>query len=538
MTARSTQVIIVGAGATGLALGGELALAGVPCQIIERRAARTGDSRANCLHARSMETLALRGQAAAYTDIGLPIRTLPLGLEGAGVDLRRLDSDFPYVLNIREDQVENLLAAWATGLGAEVVWSTAVLGVEQDEEEVRVTVAGPNGRRVERAAYVVGCDGARSTVREAVGVAFPRIGTRTRTGIGTDAATGDPGDAGDRAPGAIPGAIPGAVPGSVVVADVRLAGLPGDAAYGGLTDDGMAFAFPFVDGTCRVVLHDYGRTPAVRPSDEPVTLEEVRAGLVRRTGRTDLVPRDLGWSARFSGENRQAPAYRTGRVFLAGRAALAHVPVGAQELDSGLADAVNLGWKLAATLKGWAPARLLDSYHDERHPAGRDALARTARQLRLNAARTARHRLLRWLAYRVVVPLPPVQSRLAGAYSGAAAAYPPGGRRAHPLAGTRLPRGTLTLPGGSRTRLYDLFADGRFVLLDHDFHAERYGGLPPHVRTVPYLSCDRRRWPAAVLVRPDGYIAWAHDETDAALRAPMVHQAVQAWCSPVTSRTA
>ncbi|HZB30142.1 MAG TPA: FAD-dependent monooxygenase [Streptosporangiaceae bacterium] len=524
MTARSTQVIIVGAGATGLALAGELALAGVSCQVIERRAARTRDSRANCLHARSMETLDLRGQAAAYTDVGTPISTLPLGLEGTGVDLRRLDSDFPYVLNIRAHRVEDLLEAWATRLGAEVVRSAAVLGVEQDEEEVRVTVAGPDGRRVERAAYVVGCDGSRSTVREAVGLAFP----------GAGAATGAPGDQ-DAGAGADTDAVP--VPGSVIVADVRLTGLPADEAYGGLTDAGMAFAFPFDDGTCRVVLYDYGRTPARRPADEPVTLEEIRAGLARSTGRTDLDPRDLGWSARFSGTSRQAPAYRMGRVFLAGRAALAHVPVGAQDLDSGLADAINLGWKLAATLHGWAPNRLLDSYHDERHPAGRDVLARTARQFWINAARTTRHRLLRWLAYRVVVPLPPVQSRLAGAYSGLSARYPPAGKRAHPLAGTRLPRGTLTLPGGSRTRLYDLFADGRFVLLDHDFHAERYGGLPRHVRTVPYLSCDRRRWPAAVLVRPDGYIAWAHDEADAALRAPMAHQAVQSWCSSVISRT-
>jgi 2-polyprenyl-6-methoxyphenol hydroxylase-like FAD-dependent oxidoreductase len=526
MTARSTQVIIVGAGATGLALAGELALAGVRCRVIERHATGTRESRTNCLHARSMETLDLRGQATAFTDIGLPIRTLPLGFEGSGVDLRRLDTDFPYMLNIREHQVEELLEAWATRLGAEVVRSTAALGVEQDEEEVLVTVAGPDGRRVERAAYAVGCDGARSTVREAVGVPFAGVGINAGTGLGA----GDPGEGGA-------GGDPDSIPGSVVLADVRLEGLPADEAYGGLTDDGMAFVFPFRDGTCRVVLYDYARTPAAeRPAGEPVTLEEVRAGLVRRTGRTDLLPRDLGWSGRFSGENRQAPAYRTGRVFLAGSAALSHLPVGAQGPDTGLADAVNLGWKLAARMKGWAPDRLLDSYHDERHPAGRDALARTARQIRLNAANTTLHRLLRWLAHRVVVPLPPVQARLAGAYSGVAAAYSPGGQHPHPLAGTRLPRGTLTLPGGSRTRLYDLFADGRFVLLDHDLHAERYGGLPRHVRTVPYLSCDRRRWPAAALVRPDGYIAWAHDETDPALRAPMVRQAVQVWCSAVTSR--
>ncbi|HEU5159940.1 MAG TPA: FAD-dependent monooxygenase [Streptosporangiaceae bacterium] len=509
MTARSEQVIIVGAGATGLALAGELALAGVPCRVIERRATRPRDSRAICLHARSMETLDLRGQAAAFADTGLPIHTLPLGFPGSGVDLRRLDSDFPYVLDIRQDQAEELLEEWATGLGAEIVRQAAVVGVEQDDEVVRLTVEGPGGRRVERAAYAVGCDGSSSTVRESLGVPFP----------------------------AAPAAGTAAPPTRVAVADVRLDGWAAADASGGLTDGGMVFVFPFRDGTCRVVLHDVAPPPTGPPADDPVTPEEIHAALARAFGRTDVVPREPRWSARLLGENRQVPAYRSGRVFLAGTAALTHTAAGAQGFDTGLADAVNLGWKLAAAVKGWAPPRLLDSYHAERHPAGRYLLARTARQFGLNSGRAPQRRLLRRLVHRLIVPLPPVQARLAGAYAGVAAGYPPAGKGAHPLAGTRLPRGTVTLPGGARTRLYDLFADGRFVLLDHDVHAERYGGLPPHVRTVPYLSCDRRHWPAAVLIRPDGYIAWAHDESDPALRAPMVRQAVQAWCSPVTSRS-
>jgi hypothetical protein len=358
----------------------------------------------------------------------------------------------------------------------------------------------------------VGCDGPRSTVRQALGVPFPHHGDPGEDGLGHRH------------------------PRSAVVADVRLDGLPDGGAYGGLTEDGMAFAFPYRDGSRRVVLYARADARSEPPTGEPVTLDEIRAHLARIAGGTDPAPRDMRWSGRFRVENRQAAAYRTGRVFLAGGAALTHSPAGAEGLDSGLQDAFNLGWKLAATVKGWAPERLLDTYHEERRPVGRNLLARTARQFRLADARTAQHRLLRLLVHRLITPLPPVQDRLARTYSGVSVTYPPGGHHAHPLAGTRLPRGTLTLPGGSRTRLYDLFADGRFVLFDHDFHAERYGGLPAHVRAVPYLGCDRRGWPAAVLVRPDGYIAWADNEDDPALRAPMVHQAVQTWCSPVASR--
>jgi 2-polyprenyl-6-methoxyphenol hydroxylase-like FAD-dependent oxidoreductase len=502
MSVRSDQVIIVGAGPTGLALAGELALAGVPSRVLERRSARTRESRAICLHARSMEMLDLRGQAATFADAGLPMRSFPLGLRGSVIDFRRLDSDFPYFLDIPQNQIEELLETWATGFGAEVVRSSTVAGVEQDEDEVRLTVHGSDGERVERAAYVVGCDGLRSGVREALGLPFPGIDN----------------------------------PGSVTLADVRLDGLSMDDAYGDLTDDGLLLMFPFRDGSCRVVLYDYTRADV--PTGEPVTLDEVRESLARVTGRSDLKPRDMYWSSRYRSESRQATSYRTGRVFLAGDAAHTHSPAGAQGLNAGFQDAFNLGWKLAAAAKGRAPSWLLDTYHAERHPVGGEVLALTGRQFRLNTARTPQRRLLRWAAYRLITPLPPVQSWLARAYSGVSVAYPAGTGNSHPLAGTRLPHGTLTLPGGSRTRLYDLFTDGRFVLLDRDMHAERYGGLPEHVRTVPYTRCDRSRWPAAALIRPDGYIAWAHEETDPALRAPMVRQAVQTWCTRSSSGVA
>ena len=290
---------------------------------------------------------------------------------------------------------------------------------------------------VERAAYVVGCDGTRSLTRQAAGLPFP----------------GAPN------------------PGSVLLADLFLDGLPMTDAYGDLSDGGMLLVFPFRDGSCRVVLYDYARADV--PVTEPLTLEEVRASLVRIVGQ-DFGPRDMAWSGRYRSESRQAPAYRNGRIFLAGDAAHTHSPAGAQGMNTGLQDAVNLGWKLAAATAGWAPDWLLDSYHAERHPVGAAVLSLAGRQFRLNTARTAPRRVLRWAVHRVVAPLPPVQARLARGYSGLAIRYPGSAapRRpaaagpSHPLVGARLPPGRLTGPDGSTTRLYDLFHNGRFVLLE------------------------------------------------------------------------
>src|SRR5262245_41130002 len=173
MAASPQQVVVVGAGPTGLALAGELALAGVPCRVLERRQARTRESRAICLHARSVEMLALRGQAQRFVAAGLPVPSFPLGLKGSVIDFGRLDSDFPYILDMPQSQIEDLLEDRARELGVEIVRSSTVTGVEQDEREVRLHVAGPDGERIEHAAYAVGCDGLRSAVRTALGVPFP-----------------------------------------------------------------------------------------------------------------------------------------------------------------------------------------------------------------------------------------------------------------------------------------------------------------------------------------------------------------------------
>jgi len=216
-------------------------------------------------------------------------------------------------------------------------------------------------------------------------------------------------------------------------------------------------------------------------------------------------------------------------------------------MNTGLQDAVNLGWKLGAVLAGWAPRWLLDSYHDERYPVGQAVLALTGRQFRLNTARTARRRAIRWAAHRMIAPLPPVQDWLAATYSGVAIWYPPPGAGqiqdpalgpVHKLAGARLPRGTLDLAGGGTARLYGLFGEGRFALLeaagddDGGIGAAAGGGAGTTgaVRRVRYRRCRGARLPAAVLARPDGYIAWASDERDASLRAGRARAAVRAWC--------
>ena len=501
MATAASGVVIVGAGPTGLLLASELALAGVPCRVLERRPGPRQDSRAICLHARSMEALDLRGQAVMFSHAGLPMPGFPLGPRGAEINFGVLDSDFPYMLDIPQSQIERLLLDRALELGAEVRWSATATGVSQDEDGATVTLA--DGTQA-RGAFVVGCDGVHSFVRGAAGIPFPGFDN----------------------------------PGSVILADLRLDGLPMNAAYGDLSGAGMLLIFPFRDGTCRVVLYDYSRAEV--PVAEPVDLAEVTESL-RRLARRDLGPRDMYWSRRYRSESRQAPRYRAGRVLLAGDAAHAHSPAGAQGMNTGLQDAVNLGWKLAATVRGRGPDWLLDSYHAERHPVGASVLALTGWQFRLNTARTLGSRLRRWAVYHLIVPLPPVQARLARDYSGISISYASGSEPAgrggaghgaeavpvpHPMAGTRLPPGLVTLPGGSTSRLYELFTDGRFVLLD------RAGPsiLPDRIRTVRYTRCEPARLPRAVLVRPDGYIGWASDERDDALRARAADAAGRLWC--------
>lgn len=485
------DVVVVGAGPTGLLLAAELRLAGVPVTVVERAAGRSPHSKALTLHPRTLEVLALRGLAGRFTAEGVP---LPVGHYGGlptRLDFSALDTRFPYTLVLPQLRTEQLLERRLEELGGEVRWGHRVLAVRQDADGAEVEVAGPDGTDVLRAAWVVGCDGAGSTVRSSAGIDFP--GTPTTT-------TGFLGD--------------------VLLDAPPPAGAPSyDNARGGILIVELA------DGYHRIV----GSTQesSAVPTAQPLTLEELRTA-VRAVAGTDFGMRAPRWLSRFGNAARQAARYRAGRVLLAGDAAHMHMPFGGQGLNVGVQDAFNLGWKLASVCHGRAPAALLDTYHAERHPVGTALLENTRAQTAIGAAHTPDAQALRDVLSGILADHPDVNRRLAGQVSALDVAYPaPGGG---PLAGDRAP--DVGLDGECGPSLYPLLADGRFVLLgltadgpgaDLVAAAAGLAGGADRVRTVAARPVTvHQGWDglATVLVRPDGHIAWARRAVDGAVRLP------------------
>ncbi|QQZ55510.1 SDR family oxidoreductase [Streptomyces microflavus] len=496
--ARDTDVVVVGAGPVGLMLAGELRLGGADVIVLDRLGAPTTESRASTLHARTMEILDQRG---LLDEIGTPPDE-PMGhFGGLPLDLR-LPGPYPGQWKVPQTRTEEVLGAWAVRLGAEVRRGHRVTGLEQHPDRVTVEAAGPEGGAPVRitAPYVVGCDGEESTVRRLAAVAFP----------GNDAER------------------------ELIRADI--AGIDIRGRRFERLPRGLAIAARRPDGVTRVMVHEFGRTPRAAEASfadivdawHNVTGEDLSAG-------TPL------WVNAFGDVSRQAERYRHGRVLLAGDAAHAQMPIGGQALNLGLQDAVNLGWKLAAAARGRAPARLLDSYHEERHEVGRQVLSNIRAQARLllggpevTGLRAAIGELL---------PYEAVRARLAGMVSGldiryggalADAGRPGGGP--HGSAGWRLPPMTLNLrqpvaipaygseSEGSPVHTAALLRDARGVLLVAAVEEERRelltGVARPFGRSVDAVTVFRPAGgpgdPAevfvgvdAVLVRPDGYVAWA-----------------------------
>ncbi|MFC9977130.1 FAD-dependent monooxygenase [Spirillospora sp. NPDC127200] len=494
--AETGNVVIVGAGPAGLLLAGDLATAGVPCTVLERRAVGSGLTRAFAVHARTLELLDQRGVADALLRTGERVRMLRL-FGGAVLDLSRLPSRHRYVLVTPQYETERVLEERAVAAGAEIMRGTEVTGLEQDSGGVTLRARAADGaERALRAAYAVGCDGVHSTVRRALGLPFPG----------------------------------GAVVRSVMLADVRLADAPRGALTLGATGDAFALLVPFGDGWYRAVAWNREHQA---PDSEPVEFEELRA-TVRRALGTDHGMRDPRWTSRFHSDERQVPHYRIGRVFLAGDAAHVHSPAGGQGMNTGLQDAANLSWKLAAALRGQAPPGLLDSYHDERHPVGRAVLRGSGAAIRAALLEPRALRALRAVLARAALRTPPVARLLAGAVSGLDIAYP-APRGAHRLTGRRAPDVRLA---GSPGRLYEALRDGGFVLV-----------VAANDPAVTYLAtkrwADRVRYGLAggatrttALVRPDGYIAWATDETAPDRRATEIRDALALWCGPPAERPA
>ncbi|WP_328747548.1 FAD-dependent monooxygenase [Streptomyces sp. NBC_00285] len=465
----ATPVIVVGSGPTGLLLAGDLATAGVPVTLVEKRPHRISNlSRAFVLHARTLEQLDARGLADDLEAAGQRLDKLRL-FGGLTVDLAGLPSRFAHLLVLPQYEVEKALERRAVAAGVDFRYETEVTGLTQDENGVTLEVRGPDGTTAQiGAGYVVGADGMRSVVRDAIGLPFPGR----------------------------------SVIRSVVLADVRLAEQPETLLTVDTVGDAFAFIAPFGDGYHRVIA--WNRAHDV-PDSEPLDLDEIKEVTRLALGR-DFGMHEARWMSRFHSDERQAPAYRVGRVFLAGDAAHVHTPAGGQGMNTGLQDAANLSWKLAQVVGGHAAPELLDTYQSERHPVGRSVLRSSGGIVRLAMAKRPWELALRAALTTVLDHVAPARRRMVGRLTGIGYRYA-APRGAHPLTGTRVP----DMPLADGARLYEALRGGRFVLITpegHDDQSSRKDRV-----TVERWASGRR---TTVLVRPDGYAAWAADEADTA----------------------
>lgn len=461
-------VVIAGGGPTGLMLAGELALAGVDVAIVERRPdQKLAGLRAGGLHARTLEVLDQRGIADRFLSEG---QVSP----AVGFHMIRLDiSDFPtrhnYLLALRQNHIERILADWVGELKVPIYRGHEVTRFTQDDSGVDVELS--TGHRL-RAAYLVGCDGGRSTIRKATGIEF----------AGWDPTM------------------------SWMIAEVEMSEEP---AWGFRSNASGIHALGKIEDGRKVgvVLTE----PCLEARGEP-TLRELSEALTAVYG-TDFGVHSPTWLSRFTDMTRQATAYRDRRVLLAGDAAHIHPPMGGQGLNTGVQDAVNLGWKLAQIIKGTSPQSLLDSYHAERHPVAARVLRNTMAQVALRRTDDRSKALADTVAELLGMDEP--RKKIAAEMSGLGVHYDLG--EGHPLLGRRMPDLDLTTAGG-RLRVFTLLHDARPVLLnlgepgrlDIASWADRvrqidagYAGI----WDLPVLG--RVAAPDAVLIRPDGYVAWA-----------------------------
>ncbi len=471
---RSTRsdVIVAGAGPTGLLLAGDLAAAGVRVTLLEKRSHGISNlTRAFAVHARTLEQLDARGLADELEAKGRPAEGARL-FGQLTIRFDTLPSRFRHLLVIPQYEVEKVLERRAAEAGVCFRYETEVTGLRQSADAVAMDVRGPGGERETlTAAYVVGADGHRSAVRDAVGLPFPGR----------------------------------SVIRSVVLADVRLDEVPEDLLTADAVGDAFAFIAPFGDGYHRIVAWDRRRDV---PDSEPLELDEVRAVVRRALGR-DYGMHDARWMSRFHSDERQVPDYRVGRVFLAGDAAHVHSPAGGQGMNTGLQDAANLSWKLAAVVGGHADPALLDTYQAERHPVGRSVLRSSGGIVRLAMAKYPWTRAFRAALTTFLDHVGPARARVLGQITGIGYKYA-APRGAHPLTGTRVP--DVALKGG---RLYEALRGGRFVLItprSPQWDPARVVPAPEDRLAVESWASERR---TTVLVRPDGYVAWAADDGEA-----------------------
>ena len=464
------EVVIAGGGPTGLMLAAELKLAGVDVVIIERRANQHVDeSRARGLHSRAVEVLDQRGIAERFVSQGQQHPSVGFG------GVRLVISDFPtrhnYLLGLSQSKFEPILAGWVGELGVPIMRSHEVTSFTQDDNGVTIEVSGGQSLRAD---YLVGCDGGRSLIRKIAGIEFP----------GLDASV------------------------SYIIAEVKMDEEPefGTRPEGG----GIGKA---ADGeSIGVVVSE----KVVKHADEP-SMDELREALISTYG-TDYGLRSINWISRFSDATRQAASYRNGRVLLAGDAAHIHPPQGGQGLGTGIQDAVNLGWKLAQVVNKTSPESLLDSYHAERHPVGARVLQNTRAQIVLSKP-DGQHVALREIMAELLVMDEP-RKHIVGMLSGLDIHYDLG--EGHPLLGRRMPDLDLQTADGIK-RVFTLLHNAQPVLLNLS-ESDSFD-ISPWANRVQLINAKYDgAWelpvlgkvaaPQAVLIRPDGYVAWTGDLID------------------------
>jgi 2-polyprenyl-6-methoxyphenol hydroxylase-like FAD-dependent oxidoreductase len=485
-------LLIVGAGPVGLTLALALRRQGVALRIVDKAAARTDKSKALVIWPRTLELLDMQGIAQVFVDAGVRARGARILGEGqrelvhAHFDLAR--SAYPFALMLAQSETERLLEQQLEAAGVVVERQVELLSFTDDGQRVSAQLRHADGRE-ERVstAWLAGCDGAHSTVRHALGLAF-----------GGDTLQSD-----------------------WVLADLQIEGeLPNDELTICWSPEGVLACFPIGARRFRVIA-DVGLAPDVQPP--PPTIEQVQA-LIDQRGPQGLRAHDAVWLSHFRINERKVSDYRHGRIFLAGDAAHVHSPAGGQGMNTGMQDAFNLAWKLALVQRGQAAPGLLDSYSSERSAIGDQVLRNAGQMTRVALLHNPLLRELRDLAAGTLGRLPAIQQRLVDQlteldlhYADSPLSATPHGAAAQPAAGARAPDVPLRAADGGATRLHALLGGGRFVLLSVGVAAP---AVPPALlRLVNSATTDAAEGYADghhYLVRPDGYLALSTRGDDAA----------------------